>query len=81
MRNFSYIEFYDWTQKTRQRFRDAIPKDQITPDTRAVWDFEDQRDKMLFHYYQQLEEKRLAKQEKEEPIYEIKFKSEVKVKK
>ena len=36
---------------------------------------------MLFHYYQQLEEKRLAKLEKEEPIYEIKFKSEVKVKK
>ena len=81
IRNFSYMDIYNMALRTKQWYRDAIPKDQVTDATRRAWDFEDQHEPMRLRYYQQLEEDRLRQIEKEDAISEIKFKSEVKVKK
>ena len=42
MRDYSYMDAYNFALRTKQRFRAAIPKDKITEATRRAWDFEDQ---------------------------------------
>ena len=80
IRDFSYMDLYNLRLQNIKRFRDAIPADQITEDTRIQWDFEDQKEPMMLAYYQMKERERLAKIEKDDAITEVKFKSEVRVK-
>lgn len=81
MRDYSYMDAYNFSLRTKQRFRAAIPKDKITDATRRAWDFEDQHAPMRLHYYQELERERLRQIEEEDALSEIKIKSEVRVKK
>ena len=80
IRDFSYMDLYNLRLQTKKRYRDAIPADQITEATRIQWDFEDQKEPMMFAYYQMRERERLTRIEKEDAITEVKFKSEVRVK-
>ena len=80
LNDFSYMDIYNHRLKTKKQFRDAIPADKITEATRQAWDFEDQKEPLLLRYYQKMERERLARIEKGDTISDIKFKSEVRVK-
>ena len=41
IRDFSYMDIYEMSLQSKQRIRNAIPKDQITDATRQAWAFED----------------------------------------
>ena len=80
IRDFSYMDIYEMSLQSKQRIRNAIPKDQITDATRQAWAFEDQREPLRRRYYELKEKERLRQIEEEDAISEINFKSEVRVK-
>ena len=81
MRNFSYTELYNSHMRHKAELRKSIPADKITEATLQQWALEDQRDQMRLRYYQMLEERRKRLYDVEDDIADIKFKSEVRVKK
>lgn len=81
MGNYSYMDIYNTILQRKQMLRNSIPADQITNSTKQVWNIEDQSEALKLRYYQETERKRLSVLDTEENyIPEIKFTSEVRIK-